>query len=247
MRKFKNLKISCLLFAILIALVACNEKDDSLKVSSDVVFLKKKIGGETRYGIAYYLQANQGLESVNVTLPLYGETVTLKQHELNTYFFIHEPDNGGFKNTEPVKGDYLFKVVSKKGEILEIIEEQDFSDLLFAEIESTDFDNDSNNQWLHVKWNSVYDADAYEVMLLKFMTGETIFNGYTVDATKGHEYIISYYHNTGVWGERPNKDQRYILKINAIKYDSAKDKEEDMFFNIQEVTETTKEITWDLE
>lgn len=244
MRKIKNFKISCLFFMALIAVVACKEKDNTLKVSNDVVFLKKVIDNETRYGIAYYLQTNQGLDSVTVTMPLGGKSVKLKQHETNTYLFMREPSNSEFTNIAPVDGDYLFKIASKKGEYLEVADEQHFSDLPFAEIDSTGFDTGS--LWFYVRWVKVPSADAYELMLFK-SSGEMIFNSITVPATASTEYKISAFHITGTWVEAPKKDQKYKLKINAIKYDSATNKDD--YYNVQEISETVyaKEITWQLE
>ena len=243
MGKFKNLKISCLFFTMLIAVVACNEKDNSLKVNSDVVFWKKKIENQDVYGVAYYLQANQGLDSVTVTLPS-EQVVKLKQHETSTYLFWKEPADAEFTPIEPETGVYLFKVASKKGEYLEIVEEQDFFDLPFIEIDSTGFDDSSGKKWYYVRWKDIKDADAYEVMLLN-LSGKVIFNGITFPATEKHDYYISQFHITGVWDEEPKKGQRYNLKTNAIKYDDPTDKNNP--YNTQIISESVREITWQLE
>ena len=239
MRKFKIFKISCLLFAVL---VACDKKDDELKVSTDVVFLKKKVSDEVRYGVSYYLQANQGLNEVTVTLPLGLKTVNLKQNEANTYLFEYEPNSGDFTNIAPEVGDYLFEVVSKKGERIEVTDEQRFNDLSFAVVESMDFDN--TNLWCHVKWEKVSAADAYAVFLLK-LSGEIVFSSFTIPASANSEYKISDFHITGAWSEKPQKDKMYILRIKAIKYDAAIGKDD--FYNIQEISESDREIIWQLE
>ena len=239
MRKFKVFKISCLLLAIL---VGCNDKDDELKVSANVVFLKKEISGEVRYGVSYYLQANQRLDSVTVTLPLGGRVVKLKQHETNTYLFSYEASNADFTEIAPSDGNYLFKAASQKGEHLEITDEQRFDDLAFAVIDSTSFD--SGNLWYYVSWERVFDADAYMILLLK-LSGKSIFNSVTIPSTSTTEYMISDFHPTGTWEEKPQKGQRYILRINSIKYDSATGKDE--YFNVQEISAIDREITWELE
>ena len=241
MKKLKIFKISCLLF---IVLVACDKKDDELKVSADVVFLKKEISGEVRYGTAYSLQGNQGLDSVTVTVPISGEVVKLKQNATSTYLFEYEPKNENFTNIAPYIGDYLFKVASKKGERLEVIEDQRFDDLAFAVINETGFDDD--NLWLYVKWGKVSGADAYATLLFK-LSGEAIFSSFTIPAftDEEYEYKISDFHITGSWNEKPQKDQKYILRVNAIKYDSDTGKDE--YFNIQEISATDREIIWEFE
>ena len=241
MVRFKNLKVSCLFFAVLIAVVACNDKDNTLTVSSDVVFWKKEIGNQAVYGVAYYLQANQGLDSVIVTLPD-EQRVKLKQHETNTYLFWSEPGNEEFTVVKPVSGNYLFNVWSKKGEHLEIDEEQDFYELPFAEIDSTAFDQINN--WFYVGWRNVYGADAYNTMLFK-LSGEVFFSGYVILATEMRDYKISDFHYTGAWWGKPEKGQRYNLKINAIKYDDPADKSNP--YNTQIISEIVREITWQLE
>jgi len=243
MEIFKNLKISCLFFVMLIAVVACN-KEESLNAETDVVFLKKKDNNNnTVYGVAYYLQANQGLNSATVTLPN-GQVFALKQHETSSYLFWHEPDNSEFSPSTPVAGNYIFKIESKKGESLEIIEEQKFDGLPFAEIEKWEFDNTKENKWLYVKWGSVLGADAYAVMLMQ-SSGKVIFNSIPIIGSDTNEFIMSEIHLLGTWSGTPVYNQKYILKINAIKYDNNTINYFDPY-NVQEVSETLRDITWEL-
>ncbi|MDR2910378.1 MAG: hypothetical protein LBV47_03305 [Bacteroidales bacterium] len=242
MKRFKKFKVSWLFISILLTIVACNEKDDPLSASGDVIYVKKASGDYPVFGVSYHVLANKALSSANVILP-YGNVLELKQNATNTYLFENEPSDSDFTSSEPSAGDYVFNIVSESGEQIEVFEQQKFDNLQFAEIDSMDFDEE--NDWLGMRWKEVDGAGVYTIMLLK-LSGETIFNGYNIDATKGHKYAISYFHHTGSWSEAPQKGNRYNLKITAMKFDE--DAVDNMdIFNIQEISEYVQEITWELE
>lgn len=244
MRKFHKIQTGLLLAAILFTAAACNKKDDSLSAYGDVIFLKRLDGAYPVYGVSYHVQGNKALSEASVMLP-YG-SVKLTQNPTSTYLFENEPDDDDFTTSEPMDGDYIFNVVSESGEQLSIWEQQKFDNISFAEIDSMGFNDDENKMWLGMKWEKVDDADVYIVTLHK-LSGETVFNGLRLDATKGNEFVISYHiQPLGVWNEAPKKGTRYNLKITAMTMDE--DAIDDMdIWNIQETSEYVQEITWDLD
>jgi hypothetical protein len=242
MKKLKKFRSSWLVLVLLFAVVACNDKDDSFSANGDVVFLKKKIDNQVVTAAAYYLYANQGVDSVTVTLPGNSGVVELKQYETSSYSFWNEPKAEDFMAGFPTIGEYKFNVTSQKGESFETTDEQDFYNLSFAEIDSMNFNQ--VNLWFYVRWNDVQGADSYVARLFK-LSGEMIFNGYTINADEP-EYYISTYHVTGKWEEAPVYGQRYMLKISSIKYDDDATDDNNVF-NVQEVSETVQEIIWMIE
>jgi hypothetical protein len=244
MKRFKKFKASCLFVSILLAIVACNPKDDPLSAAGDVIYIKKANGDYPVFGVSYHIQANKALSSANVILP-HGSALELKQNATNTYLFENEPGNADFTHDEPYEGDFIFNVTAESGESIQVYEQQQFANIAFAEIDSMGFDDDEQRMWLGMKWKQVNGADVYMVTLLK-LSGETVFNGYHIDASKGHEYVISYFHHTGSWSEEPVKGNRYNLKITAMKFDEDAADIPDIF-NIQETSEYVQEITWELE
>lgn len=242
MKKLKNLRAGRLLFAVLIvvAVVACNKKEAELTATGDVIYVKKQNGDYPVFGVSYNVQTNKAVNSVSVTLPE-GYTLELTQNAENTYLYEKAPGDADFTTSTPIPGDYVFNVEGKDGEALQVFDKQEFYSLGFTKIDSMNFDDD--NLWLYLRWEEVDDADAYTVELSK-LSGQQIFNGYFVKATEGHEYAISYFHQTGAWSEAPQKDARYNLTINSIKYDEDAGDVIDLF-NVQEISKSVQEITWE--
>ncbi len=243
MKRLNYIKNSFLILALLIAFTACNDKSgDEFSVNCDVIFIKKKVGEETVYGTAYFVYSNKSLASVAVTDPNGGGPINLEALDNSSYTFLYEPGENDFSTDFVIPGSYSFDISNTEGETIEATDEQEYSNIGFAEIDSLSFD--VNNAGLYIRWNEVSDANAYNVRIYK-TTGDVIFSGNLINASTP-EYFISDYYTTGTWTEQAVKGQNYILRVQCIKYDSDATNN-DYVYNVQEYSVTEQPITWELD
>jgi hypothetical protein len=242
MKKIKFLRNHLLVVLLIFILGACAKDDKTgLEVHGDVIFVKKLIDGEPVVGTAYYAYSSKILSSCTVTPPNSGQNINLAAYQTNTFLFAYEPSNSDFSSSSPNEGNYLFNATSSDNETIEVIDEQSFSDLGFAQLDERTFD--TNEGWLHLTWAEVTGADSYKVSLID-TSGVTVFSGYTVKADSPECYISTLY-DVGIWTKYPVYNDTYKLRIQCNIYDSDAT-EEDYAYSVQEISQKDYSIVWKL-
>lgn len=243
MKKLKNLRNSLLFLVMLFAFNACTKYEhEQFEVTGDVVFIKKIINEEIVSATAYYAYGNDNISSTTVTLPYEEGTVELEPFETYTYTFISQPEDVDFTINPPIPGNYSFEVTSTNDETIYASDDQEYVNMGFAENISIDFDENING--LSIEWDEISDADTYIVRIFD-TSDEMIFNSPVISANTP-EYFISGYFNNGTWSDTPVNDEDYILKIESLKND-ADVTVYDYVYNVQEITITEQQFTWELE
>ncbi len=242
MKRLNFIRNGLLILALLIAFTACNKEEDEFSVNCDVIFIKKKVNEEIVFGAAYFVYSNKSLVSAAVTDPNGGGPINLETFEDYSYTFLYEPVEEDFSTNFVIPGSYSFDISNTEGETIEATDEQEYSNVGFAEIDSLNFD--VNNAGLYIGWNEVSGADAYNVRIYK-TTGDMVFSGNLTNANTP-EYFVSDFYTTGTWSEEPVKGQNYILRVQCIKYDPDATNN-DYVYNVQEYSVTEQPITWELD
>lgn len=242
MKRLNCIRNSLLILALLIAFTGCNKNEEEFSVNCDVIFIKKKVNEEIVFGTAYVVYSNKSIASAAVTDPNGGGPINLEEFNNYDYTFYYDPGEDDFSTDLVIPGIYSFDIANTEGETIEATDEQEYSNVGFAEIYSLVFDE--NNEGLYIGWNGASDADAYNVRIYKD-TDNLIFSGNLIDVSSTG-YFVSYYSATGTWSEKPVKGQNYTLQVQSIKYDSDATSN-DYFYNVQEYSVTERQITWELD
>lgn len=245
MKRFKVFKISVIMLSVAaIFFTGCQkEENDNFGVNTDVIFLHKVINNDTLTGVSYYVYGNQGMSEATVTLPNEGGTVELERHPGSSYTFYKDPADEDYVSEENFSvGSYIFNVMSKNGESIEITDIQELDDLGFALLDSTDFDE--VQKYYYFDWENVEGAQSYVAMLLD-SEGETIFTSYPIDDSTPNYYISTHY-DFGTWSAQPQNGETYTLRIQSYLYDSDATNS-DYVYNIQEISIADYPLVWELD
>ena len=238
----KTKKVMNRLLLILITgftFVSCNNKEDVLDIVSDVYAINKMFGDETRSALAFYTYGDQSIVSATVTLPNNGGNVELKDFPGSLYTMAKEPEVSDYKTVAPVEGIYTFTVKGGNGESIQQTDSLNFINLAIPHFTKTNFTG--LPVYLETQWNLVPGADGYIVNMYD-LTDKLIFSSFTVGKDI-NQYIITGSPSSGYWTEVATENQHYILRINAIVYDSDANSS-NYIYNVSEISIGEKQITW---
>jgi len=237
----KKTEISAILFFIVLGsfvLNSCNkEKEDTFNVYADAYVIKKLDEAEPVHANAYYVYGNDEIQSATVTSPG-GNTITLHVSESALYTFMKEPENSDFSMNVPMVGEYQFEVTASNGEVVSLSDFLDYTGIGVPVITKTEYIN--NEEALEIIWDPVSGIDGLVVKLVD-STGKLVYLGFQLewDAT---EYRID--RIFGNWQTDPKFGANYTVQVHAFAYESGLDEQEQVIYNLREVSIGEKSIVW---
>ena len=214
------------------------ENDIEFEVFTDAYTIKKRIDGEVKFAVAFYVYGNSGIASATVTPPAgAGTPIELTSSPESSFTFQKEPENEEFKSGLPIVGSYLFEVVADDGTAVQQTDELQILNLGIPGITSAVFQN--GNTGLQVKWEIVAGANGYVVKLLDSQYN-IIYLSYGISPTATE---ITVDQGTGSWKSPVYSGDQLILQVQAFVYEPGAT-EENIIYNIGEISIGETEIVW---
>lgn len=238
MIKFQKIGKLLVMFLSMGIIFSCNDDDNVVPfdVIGDVFVTKRLIDDEAQFAYSYYAYGNQALTMAQVTTPG-GTEIQLNSTDNTGYTFGKAASDADFSFNAPVEGNYTFDVIH------ESIQHQAIDLLIFQDIDFTAISTASlENEILVVEWDENPDAEVYMLRLIN-QQGDVIFNSPTLPS-QAIRYEIDKNTGSGNWLDGyPNNGDTYTLELHAYIFD-AEAVDADYTFNIQEVSITEQEVTW---
>nr|WP_319998351.1 hypothetical protein [uncultured Draconibacterium sp.] len=192
---------------------ACNDDDpEPFGFTAEVVTLKRSIGGEEKFALAYYAYGNMKIDSASVKISgdstlVLPSTGTLK---ITRYY---NPSMEDFTTTAPVTKNYDFSVKNNNVEYTET-ENHTFTDLDIPTIDSVGVT--TNNKSVYVKWDKVDDAEGYFVQIFD-NEHKAVFN--TGGLISKDSNSITANESTGRWGASLSAGKTYTVEVQAMLFE----------------------------
>jgi hypothetical protein len=238
MIKFQKIAKLLVMFLSLGILFSCSDDDTTapFDVIGDVFVTKRMVDEETKFANSYYAYGNQAMTIAQVTTPG-GTEIELNSINANGYTFGKTASSADFTFDVPEEGNYAFDVIH------EAIQHQAVDLLVFNNLDFTVISLAAmENQMLVVEWEENPDAEVYMLRLMS-QEGEVVFNSPTLP-NQATRYEIDTNTGTGSWADGyPNNGDIYTLELHAFIFDEEAI-EADYTFNIQEVSISEEEVTW---
>lgn len=224
-----------------LALTSCIEDPEPVALDAiPDVFVQKIVQDSTeKYGLAFWVFGNKGLDSVLVEGPD-DETWTLKAEATGDRVFSLFPEDEDYTDSFPEDGDYTFTVKSTQADEAAITVKDKLEDdeLDAVVIDSTKFDNLK----LKLFWQEVQGTDAYYVRLYND-DDDLIFMSPKLD---DDETDYSFGTTDTGWANSSNKaedGETYRVEIMAILYESGSNSS-NRDYNIQFISLASVEVVW---
>lgn len=223
------------------ALTSCMEDPEPplLDAVPDVFIQKKVVDDVPKYGVAFWVLGNKGLESVTVEDPN-GDTATLESSDSNQQVFSLFPEQEDYTESFPVSGDYDFIVTStQEGEAPGTFTDELEDGELEAMVLDTVYFEDEK---LKTSWQSIESPDTYLVRLYD-ESENLIFMSSRLDDDET-EYSFGLYDNG--WTDSSNKPgngDALRLEVLAILYESGATTE-NKDYNVQFISIAAEDIVW---
>jgi hypothetical protein len=237
----KHTKIPALLiFAFIIPAFfnSCMEENEGIfTVYADAYVIKKLDEAEPVYANAYYVYGNSEIQSARVSAPG-GSEIALQVSESAFFTFMKEPETPDFMSDVPQPGDYLFEVTSGKGEVVTATDFLEYTGIAVPVITSTEYKK--NEEILEIKWDPVPGIDGLVVKLID-TSGNLVYLGYQLD-WEATEYQID--RLFGNWQTDPKFGRSYAAQVHAFAYESGVEDQEQLIYNLREVSVGEKTIVW---
>jgi hypothetical protein len=218
-----------ILFIIVTGFAACNDdtENDNFDAIGDVSLIKRMINDEIRYTRMYYVYANQPMASAEVSLPE-GGSLTLDPADQTKQTYFYEPSVMDYTTTVPTLGLFDFSVVNEDIEHI-ITESASNNNLGFATIDSVSV----NSNMVHIEWQSVDGADAYQIRLVD-ENYNILFSGDLLNNTQGvYEFTPTQSVEIG---------QNYRIEVNTYSFEE--DSGTSYLYNFEEIAISSIEVTW---
>jgi hypothetical protein len=220
------------LFIILLTvsgLASCNDDPETapFEAIGDVSLMKRMINDEIRYTRMYYVYANQPMASAEVALPE-GGSLTLDPADQTKQTYFYEPSVMDYTTTVPTLGLFDFSVVNEDIEHV-ITESASSNDLGFATIDTVSV----NNNMVHIEWQSVDGADAFQIRLVD-ENYNVLFSGDLLNSAQSvYEFTPTQPLETG---------QNYRIEVNTYSFEQ--DAGTSYLYNFEEIAISSFEVTW---
>ena len=238
--KSQNLKKLALALSVPLILFSClKEEEQVLQVTTDAYMVKKLVGGQPAYGLAFYAYANKILKSGTVARTGgVGDTINLIAYPLSVYTLFKEPAETTLSENMPLDGEYIFNITAESGETNESSDELNLNDIDIPDILSTEVS--TNGDRLDMKWTKVSGADGYVVKLAD-EDGEYIYSSNT---KAPNDTTLKISPLTGVWVEPFEVGNTYTIEVNAFAYEDDSNNQ-NAVFNVEEISIGSKSIVWE--
>lgn len=242
MKTQKLKKIAFFLFAPFI-LVSCfnNDSETELEVYTDAFLIKKMVGTEPMYAVAFYAYGNQTMSSGTVTeVGGSGALVNLGNNPSTIFTLSKIPVESDYKPYPPANTEYKFKVIASSGAIDESTDKLIVKNLSTPTITKTEFGE--NKKLVNVAWTAVPNIDGYVVKVAD-KTGSFI---YSTESLKSSVTSFTVNMMAGNWSKTIVSGETYSIQVHAFVYEADAD---DFYnvYNVEEISIAEKTLPWVLE
>jgi hypothetical protein len=238
MKKIKI--ITSVLFASVL-LVSCfkNDNETALEINCDAYMIKKMVGEQPAYAIAFYVYGNQMMKSGTVTqVGGLGEQINLGVSPNSIFTLTNLPTENDFKSFPPTASEYLFKVSAESGATNESSDYLDVKNIEIPEIIETAIG--VNQKLIDISWNPVAGADGYLIKIAE-EDGTYIYSsgGMETDLTTVTINVL-----TGNWTKQIEIGKPYSIEVHAFAYEENTE-ELTAPFNVEEISIGAVNIVWE--
>lgn len=232
-----------ILLVITGGLWSCNsDSDDDFSVYADVVALKRKVNGETKYGVACYAYGTGTMTSGTVSTPG-GSSITLESGGSSSWTYYFEPDTIDYTASYPTTGDYDFTIVNDEVEYYDS-DALTASSLEIPTVYSDSLEIDVANDALTVIWKNNDDADAYSVRIYD-ENRESVFASYLLASGT---YGLICCSSTGTFAESLNEGDAYSVEVQAVAFESGiTSSSSNYYYNINAIASGALSFVWEEE
>lgn len=242
MKTQKLKKIGILLLAPFI-LASCinNDSETNLQVYTDAFLIKKMVGTEPMYAVAFYAYGNQTMSSGTVTeVGGSGVPVNLGNNPSTIFTLSKIPVESDYKPYPPANTEYKFKVIASSGAIDESTDKLTVKNLATPTITKTEFGE--NKKLVNVAWTTVPNVDGYVVKVAD-KTGAFI---YSTEGLKSSVTSFTINVMAGNWSKTIVSGETYSIQVHAFVYEADAD---DFYnvYNVEEISIAEKSVPWVME
>jgi len=241
--KTKDLKKIAFVFFVSFLLVSCFSDDTqtALEVYTDAYMIKKIVGEEPLYAVAFYAYGNQMMNSGTVTeVGGSGAQINLGISPSSIFTLVRIPVESDYKPYLPSVTEYKFKITSSTGTVSESTDKLNIQNLATPTITKTEISE--NKKLVNLVWTAVSKADGYVVKVADK-------NGVFIYSSEGLKAgITSYTINLliGNWTKTIEFGETYSIQVHAFVYEADAD---DFYnvYNVEEISIGEKSVLWVLE
>ena len=235
-RKSGNIVTTLLTMFLLVSCFSDNTKTE-LEVYTDAYTVKKMVGGEAVYAVAFYAYGNQMMNSGNVTeIGGSGVQINLGINPGSIFTLWKWPSVSDFKPYPPSAADYKFVITAESGMNNESLDHLNPKNLAIPVIAKTELSE--NNKLINVTWTSVTGANGFLIKVSE-ESGNIIYSsdGMLPTVTSNTINIL-----TGNWTKPVEPGKTYIIEVHAFAYEAGTDALYKAY-NVEEISIGQKSVT----
>ncbi len=238
--KTQNLKKIVFLVFVSFLLISCfKDNETPLEVNVDAYTVKKLIGEQSAYGVAFFAYGNQIMKSGTVTqVGGLGEQINLGLNASSIFTLSKEPAVDDFKSIIPVASEYIFNVSAESGATHQGSDYLDPKNIGIPVILKVEFNE--IQKLLDVTWMKITVADGYFVKIAE-EGGAYI---YTSGAVETDITTLSINLLIGNWTKPMEPGNTYTIEVNAFAIEDTAD-EYTAAYNIEEISISSKSFYWE--
>lgn len=222
-------------------MVSCfnNDTETEPEIFNDAYLIKKMVGTEAQYAVAFYAYGNLVLSSGTVTeVGGSGTQINLGMHPSSVFTLSKIPAASDYKPYPPANTEYKFKITTSTGATIESTDKLTVQNLATPTITKIEFSE--NKKLVNVVWTAVPKADGYVVKVAD-KDGVYIFSseGFAAGVTNCTLNLL-----TGNWTKTMDLDETYTIQVHAFMYETNTD---DLYniYNVEEISIDDKPIFWE--
>ncbi len=220
---------------------ACNDDDPVFDANADAFVMVRgsEDNGSPEFAPAYYVFANSGMKSVDVTIPGSPDPIELEAYSGLTSTFALEPEDADYQPMPPASGTYIFDIITNKNEEKQLTDNLESNFIMpTASLTATVEENK-----LTVDWEKVANAKAYIVRMFNDEDGKLMFGtNFLVDTTKMEVPVYSIGQQGGM---TPQPGKTYRFELQAYLFEEGTTQNHGV--NIQCVSTRQESIVWESE
>lgn len=224
-------KFAFILFASLIVVSCFKDAEETpLEVNTDVYMIKRLVGEQPVYGLAFYAYGNQIMRSGTVIQNGgLGEQINLGLSPNSIFTLSKEPSGDDYKTFVPAASEYIFKVTAETGLSDESSDFLNVKNIGIPEITSVEIG--ANQKLVNITWKAVAGIDGYVVKVAE-ENGTYIYNSGGMESSET-TYTINLL--TGNWTKPIEMGNTYIIEVHAFAYEDDADPDY-AAFNVEEIS-----------
>lgn len=238
--KTQNLmKILVLIFASFIVVSCFKDNETPLEVNVDAYAIKKMIGEQPAYAVAFYAYGNHIMKSGTVTqVGGLGNSINLGLNPNSIFTLYKEPTIDDFKTVVPAASEYLFNVSAEMGSTFEgtdYLNPKNIGIPVILKVELNDI-----QKLVDITWMKITAADGYFIKIAE-ESGQYIYTSgsYDTDVTTASVNLL-----LGNWTKPMEPGYTYIIEVNAYVFEDNAN-EYTASYNIEEISISSKSILWE--